>query len=428
MTVGVLGGGQLGRMLALAGIPMGLRFRFLDPDPHAPSAQVAEQIVAPYDDPAALDQLAAGAQVVTYEFENVPAAVAQRLEAHARVHPPALALATLQDRLLEKQLFVECGVAVPEFVPASTRDDLLAAAERLGLLDGRAPGLVVKSRRMGYDGKGQAVLGGPALRAGSVSGGPALRAGSVSGGPALRAGSSSSGTGTLSVPQQIDAAWPDLAPRAAAGGLIVERFVRFTRELSLIGVRARDGGTRFYPLVQNHHEGGVLRTTIAPAPGLAPGLQQHAEDRARAIMQKLDYVGVLAIEFFESRDESGAPILLGNEMAPRVHNSGHWSIEGAPTSQFENHLRAILGWPLGDTGATDRCSERSVPCGPVSAMINILGRFPRREDILAIPGAHFHHYGKAERPGRKIGHVTVVADTPEAVAAAVARVQAALPG
>lgn len=406
MTVGVLGGGQLGRMLALAGIPMGLRFRFLDPDPHAPSAQVAEQIVAPYDDPAALDQLAAGAQVVTYEFENVPAAVAQRLEAHAMVHPPALALATLQDRLLEKQLFVECGVAVPEFVPASTRDDLLAAAEQLGLLDGRAPGLVVKSRRMGYDGKGQAVLGGPALRAGS----------------------SSSGTEPLSVPQQIDAAWPDLAPRAAAGGLIVERFVRFTRELSLIGVRARDGGTRFYPLVQNHHEGGVLRTTIAPAPGLAPGLQQHAEDRARAIMQELDYVGVLAIEFFESRDESGAPILLGNEMAPRVHNSGHWSIEGAPTSQFENHLRAILGWPLGDTGATDRCSQRSAPCGPVSAMINILGRFPRREDILAIPGAHFHHYAKAERPGRKIGHVTVVADTPEAVAAAVARVQAVLPG
>ncbi len=396
MTVGVLGGGQLGRMLALAGIPMGLRFRFLDPDPHAPSAQVAEQIVAPYDDPAALDQLTAGARVVTYEFENVPAAVAQRLEAHASVHPPALALATLQDRLLEKRLFVECGVAVPEFVHASTRDDLLAAAEQLGLLDGRAPGLVVKSRRMGYDGKGQAVL--------------------------------RRGAGLPPVQQQIDAAWPDLAPRAAAGGLIVERFVPFTRELSLIGVRARDGGTRFYPLVQNHHEGGVLRTTIAPAPGLAPGLQQHAEDRARAIMQKLDYVGVLAIEFFESRDESGAPTLLGNEMAPRVHNSGHWTIEGAPTSQFENHLRAILGWPLGDTGATDCCSERSAPCGPVSAMINILGRFPRREDILAIPGAHFHHYGKAERPGRKIGHVTVVADTPAAVAAAVARVQAALPG
>lgn len=396
MTVGILGGGQLGRMLALAGIPMGLRFRFLDPDPHAPAADVAEQILAPYDDPAALDKLAASADVVTYEFENVPAAVAQRLEAHAKVHPPALALATLQDRLLEKQLFVECGVAVPEFVPITTREELLAAAEKLGLNDGRASGLVIKSRRMGYDGKGQAVL--------------------------------QSSTGILPVQQQIDTIWPDLAQNALHGGLLVERFVNFSRELSLIGVRGRDGATRFYPLVQNHHSRGVLRTSIAPAPGVSAALQQAAEDRARAIMQKLNYVGVLAIEFFESRDASGAPVLLGNEMAPRVHNTGHWTIEGAPVSQFENHLRAILGLPLGETGATDRSSERSVPRGPVSAMVNILGRFPRREDILAIPGAHFHHYGKAERPGRKIGHVTVIAETPESLAAAVERVQAALPG
>lgn len=407
MTIGILGGGQLGRMLALAGIPMGLRFRFLDPDPHAPAAQVAEQILAPYDDPAALDQLAAGADVVTYEFENVPAAVAQRLEAHAKVHPPALALATLQDRLLEKQLFIECGVQVPAFVPVATRDELVAAVDQLGL------GVIVKSRRMGYDGKGQAVLGSP--------GTSPLRGESSSppDSPPFPAGLSS----------EVDRAWSIVAESAqGGGGLIVERFINFSRELSLIGARARDGSTRFYPLVQNHHSRGILRTTIAPAPDLARGLQQHAEDRARAIMQRLNYVGVLAIEFFESRDSSGAPVLLGNEMAPRVHNTGHWTIEGAPTSQFENHLRAILGLPLGDTGATDRCSERSVPCGPVSAMINILGRFPRREDILAIPGAHFHHYGKAERPGRKIGHVTVIADTPAALAAAVERVQAALPG
>lgn len=388
MTVGILGGGQLGRMLALAGIPLGLRFRFLDPDPHAPSAQVAEQILAAYDDPAALDKLAEGADVVTYEFENVPAAVAQRLESHARVHPPAIALATLQDRLLEKSLFIECGVHVPEFLPISTREELIAAAEKLAPQDAGPRGLVIKSRRMGYDGKGQAVLRPP-----------------------------ESGTGILPVSEQIDAIWPDLVPSAQRGGLIIERFINFSRELSLIGVRARDGSTRFYPLVQNHHARGVLRTSIAPAPILAPGLQQHAEDRARAIMAKLDYVGVLAIEFFESTErKDGIPILLGNEMAPRVHNTGHWTIEGAPTSQFENHLRAILGLPLGET----------TPRQP-SAMVNILGRFPRTQDILGIPGAHFHHYGKSERPGRKVGHVTILADSHDQLPGLIQRVERLLP-
>lgn len=383
MTVGILGGGQLGRMLALAGIPLGLRFRFLDPDPHAPCAQVAEQILAPYDDPAALDKLADGADVVTYEFENVPAQVAQRLEAHAaggRVHPPALALATLQDRLLEKSLFVECGVEVPKFIPVSTRDELAAAVDQLGL------GVIVKSRRMGYDGKGQAVIGGMGMSAG--------------------------------LPAAIEQAWSIVSGHAATGGLIVERFINFSRELSLIGVRARNGDTRFYPLVQNHHARGILRTTIAPAPDLAPGLQQHAEDRARAIMQKLDYVGVLAIEFFESTERrNGIPILLGNEMAPRVHNTGHWTIEGAATSQFENHLRAILGLPLGDT----------TPRTPAAAMINVLGEFPRTADILAIPGVHFHHYGKSERPGRKIGHITALAESSDQLAGLIARIERVYP-
>jgi len=395
VIVGILGGGQLGRMLALAGIPLGLRFRFLDPDPLAPCAQVAEQILAPYDDPAALDKLADGAAVITYEFENVPAQVAQRLEAHATgagVNPPAIALATLQDRLLEKSLFVECGVSVPEFVPVATKSELAAAVEKLGIGDG----LVIKGRRMGYDGKGQAVVRPPEAGADEVTG---------------------IAVGGLSIERQIDAAWDDLAARAAAGGLIIERFVRFARELSLIGVRARDGSTRFYPLVQNHHARGVLRTTIAPAPDLAPGLQQHAEDRARAIMEKLEYVGVLAIEFFESEDRrDGLPILLGNEMAPRVHNTGHWTIEGAPTSQFENHLRAILGLPLGDTTPQQPC-----------AMVNILGRFPRTQDVLAIPGVHFHHYGKSERPGRKIGHITILADSHEQLPGLVQRVERLLP-
>jgi 5-(carboxyamino)imidazole ribonucleotide synthase len=406
VTVGILGGGQLGRMLALAGIPLGLRFRFLDPDPHAPSAQVAEQILAPYDDPAALDKLAAGADVVTYEFENVPAAVAQRLESHARVHPPAIALATLQDRLLEKSLFVECGVDVPEFLPISTREELISAAEKLAPCDAGPRGLVIKSRRMGYDGKGQAVL-----RPASST-------------PTMSDGASHPNRGappaTSSIESQINAIWPDLAPSArpgGGGGLIIERFINFSRELSLIGVRARDGATRFYPLVQNHHARGVLRTTIAPAPDLAPGLQKHAEDRARAIMAKLDYVGVLAIEFFESTErKDGLPILLGNEMAPRVHNTGHWTIEGAPTSQFENHLRAILGLPLGDTTPRQPC-----------AMVNILGRFPRTQDILGIPGAHFHHYGKAERPGRKVGHVTILADSHDQLPGLIQRVERLLP-
>jgi 5-(carboxyamino)imidazole ribonucleotide synthase len=389
VTVGILGGGQLGRMLALAGIPLGLRFRFLDPDPEAPCAQIAEQILAPYDDPAALDKLAAGAEVVTYEFENVPAQVAQRLEAHAKVHPPAAALAALQDRLLEKSLFVECGVEVPAYEPVSTREELMEAVERLGMgkaREGETSGLVIKSRRFGYDGKGQAVLR-PAGASGEA------------------------------LELQIENAWKDVAPRAQSGGLIVERFVNFSRELSLVGVRGRDGSTRFYPLVQNHHSRGILRTTIAPAPDLAPGLQQVAEDRARAIMENLGYVGVLAIEFFESKDAHGRPVLLGNEMAPRVHNTGHWTIEGARTSQFECHLRAILGLPAGDT--TMRA--------PVAAMINILGRFPRTSDILSIPGAHLHHYGKSERPGRKIGHITVLGDTHEQLGNRIARVEHALP-
>lgn len=386
MTVGILGGGQLGRMLALAGIPLGLRFRFLDPDADAPCAQVAEQILAAYDDPAALDRLTAGAEVVTFEFENVPAQVAQHLESHAKgraVHPPALALATLQDRLLEKSLFVDCGVSVPEFVPVATREELSAAVKTLGV----GAGLVIKGRRMGYDGKGQAVI-----RPQAAAGG-------------------------LSVAQQVEAAWADLSARAAAGGLIIERFVAFKRELSLIGVRARDGATRFYPLVQNHHARGVLRTTIAPAPDLAPGLQQAAEDRARAIMQKLEYVGVLAIEFFESTDrKDGIPVLLGNEMAPRVHNTGHWTIEGAPTSQFENHIRAIVGLPLGETTPRQPC-----------AMVNILGRFPRSAEVLGIPGAHLHLYGKSERPGRKIGHITILADSHEQLPGLIERVERLLP-
>jgi 5-(carboxyamino)imidazole ribonucleotide synthase len=360
--VAVLGAGQLGRMLALAGYPLGLRFRFLDPAPDAPAGQLAEHLAAPYEDPAALDRLAQGAAVVTYEFENVPVATARALAAHVPVLPPPRALEVAQDRLSEKTLFRELDIPTAPFAPVATRAQLDAAVARIGLP------AVLKTRRMGYDGKGQAVL---------------------------------------RTPDDAARAWQDL------GGvpLLLEGFVDFTRELSILAVRGRDGAIAAYPLVENHHRAGILRLSRAPAPGLAPGLQARAEGYAARVLAALDYAGVLAIEWFE---RGGA--LLANEMAPRVHNSGHWTIEGAQTSQFENHLRAVLGLPLGGTAAHGH-----------SAMINLIGALPERADVLAVPGAHLHAYGKAPRAGRKLGHVTLCARDERSLAERLARVQS-LPG
>jgi 5-(carboxyamino)imidazole ribonucleotide synthase len=345
VRVGVLGGGQLGWMLARAGDPLGVRCRFLDPSPEAPAGRAGELIVGAYDDDAALDRLAEGITLVTYEFENVPVASARRLAERASVFPPPEALEVSQDRVTEKRFLESVGIPVPSWRPVASRADLDRAVGELG-----CPA-VLKTRRFGYDGKGQHVIQAPA---------------------------------------DLERAW------ARLGGppLVLESFVRFDRELSILAVRGRDGAAACYPLVENLHGDGILRRSLAPAPRVTPALQERAEAHARAVLDALGYVGVLAIELFQVGDR-----LLANEMAPRVHNSGHWTIEGAETSQFENHLRAIASLPLGSTA----------PRGS-SAMLNIVGAQPDPAAVLAIPGAHLHLYGKAPRPGRKLGHVTLRAD------------------
>lgn len=342
MRVGILGAGQLGRMLALAGYPLGLRFRTLSPDADAPAAPISEHVTAGYDDADVLDAFARDLDVVTYEFENVPVVTARRLEPRVAVRPGPAALEVAQDRLTEKRFFRDLGVGTAPFLPVDDEAMLRDAVDRLGLP------AVLKTRRLGYDGKGQFVIRAAA----------------------------------------------DVAPAwAALGGspLILEGFIEFQRELAIIAVRSTTDETAFYPLVENHHERGVLRLSLAPAPDLRAELQAQAEDIAHRALERLDYVGVLAIELFHCGDE-----LLANEMAPRVHNSGHWSIEGASTSQFENHLRAILGLPLGTT-RVDR----------PAAMMNLLGSVPPLDRLLALPDARVHLYGKAPRPRRKLGHVTL---------------------
>lgn len=344
MRIGILGGGQLGRMLALAGVPLGHDIVVLTPEPGAPAAAVAETIVAPYDDPAALVELASRSDVVTYEFENVPADVVEALAEKVPVHPGALALRTASDRLSEKELFTRLGIPTVPYRAVDAASEMDDAVRAVGLP------AVLKTRRFGYDGKGQRVL---------------------------RRG------------EDVEGAYTGLG----GGSLLLEGFVDFRRELSIVAVRGRGGEVAFYPLVENRHEGGILRFTRAPAPHPSPGYQERAEQHVRAILEELDYVGVIALELFDDGVD-----LLANEIAPRVHNSGHWTIEGAETSQFENHLRAITGAPLGSTA----------PRGE-SAMINIIGALPDAERVLSVPGAYLHLYGKAPRPGRKLGHVTVTA-------------------
>ena len=347
MIVGVLGGGQLGRMLALAGLPLGLRFRFLDPSPEACAGEVGELHVGTYDDTVALDRFADGLDVVTYEFENVPVAAAERLAERVAVYPPPIALDVAQDRLAEKTLFGRLGIPTVPFATVDGPDDLTRAIGEVGLP------AILKTRRLGYDGKGQAVLRAPA---------------------------------------DADAAWD------AGGGApsILEGWAPFSRELSILAARSRQGTVRAYPLVENRHRGGILRVSLAPAAdgpdGTVAELQAGAESIAARVLTELDYVGLLAIELFLVDGR-----LVANELAPRVHNSGHWTIEGAVTSQFEQHLRAVLGLPLGSVA----------PLG-WSAMVNLIGDAPPLSELLAQAAAHVHLYGKAPRRGRKIGHVTLV--------------------
>jgi len=345
MTIGILGGGQLGYMLALAGYPLGLHFRFLDPSPEAPVGRIAHRVTAEYTDESALEKFAHGLEVVTYEFENVPVQAARFLAERVPVYPPASALEEAQNRLREKQLFRRLGISTTEFAQIAKWDDLDGAIRQVGLP------AIVKTCRMGYDGKGQWLL---------------------------------------RTTEDVEKARPEL-PTVP---LILERFVPFSREVSILGVRSLNGETAFYPLLENHHRGGILRLSLAPAPNVPPGLQQSAEEAGRKVLEALGYAGVLCIEFFEVGGK-----LLANEMAPRVHNSGHWSIEGAVTSQFENHLRAILGMPLGSTATIG-----------LSAMVNLIGELPDAEEVLRVQNTHLHLYGKLPRPGRKLGHVTVRAD------------------
>ncbi len=344
MRLGVLGAGQLGRMLALAAYPLGLHVRFLDPAPDACAAPVGEHIIADYKDQAALERFAQGLDVVTYEFENVPVATAEQLAQYVAVFPPPRALAVAQDRLCEKEFLTGLGVSCPRFHPVDSLPDLREAVRDVGLP------AVLKTRRLGYDGKGQTVI---------------------------------------RTEEELSSACEVLGPVP----LILEALVPFDRELSVIVVRGRDGEFRAYPLIENHHRDGILHKSIAPAARIAAELQARGEQAAREVVEALDYVGVLTIEFFQVGNQ-----LLANEIAPRVHNSGHWTIEGAETSQFENHVRAVAGLPLGSTK----------PRG-CSTMFNLLGTVPAPSQVLSIEGAHLHLYGKEPREGRKLGHVTLTA-------------------
>lgn len=343
-TIGIIGAGQLGRMLALAGYPLGLKFVFLDKSADAPGGQIGNIILGDFDDPDKLRQLATAVDVLTYDVENVPAGVLTDITRGVAFQPPVAALAVGQDRLFEKRLFIEQDIPVAPFRAVDARADLEAAVAELGLP------AILKTRRLGYDGKGQCRLKTAA----------------------------------------------DVAPAfEALGGvpLILEGYVEFEREVSIIGVRSTRGECRFYPLAHNTHHNGVLHYTVAPYDDSA--LQAQAEAHVRRLMEHFDYAGVLTIEFFLKGGE-----LIANEIAPRVHNSGHWTIEGAQTSQFENHVRAILGLPLGATEAVG-----------ASAMVNFLGEMPPLADVLRIAGAHYHDYGKTPRPGRKLGHCTLRAAT-----------------
>jgi 5-(carboxyamino)imidazole ribonucleotide synthase len=343
MKVGILGAGQLARMIALAGYPLGLEFIFLDPSVDACANTLGVHLYGDYNDPVLLAELADRADMVTYEFENVPADVAKFLAEHTKVYPPAKALEVAQDRWVEKNFFLELGIPTPQFALVDSLEEL----ERVMLTI--AYPAVLKTRSQGYDGKGQSILKSAA---------------------------------------DLQAAW-DLVQGLPS---IVEAFVPFSREASIIAARSVSGSVVFYPLSENLHKGGILR--VAECCTNDP-MQAQAEDYISRLLKTLDYVGVMALELFEVEGR-----LIANEFAPRVHNSGHWTIEGAETSQFENHLRAILDLPLGSTAAIGK-----------AAMVNFIGGLPETADVLAIENAHLHLYGKSPRKGRKVAHATVRTET-----------------
>lgn len=361
--IGILGAGQLALMLAQAARDLDIGCRFYAESDDAPAVSMGPVITGAMDDDERLARFADGLEVVTYEWENIPVPAARRIDELVPVRPTTRALEASQDRLTEKSFFVDLVQPTARFAAVDSRPGLNDAIKDLGLP------LVLKTRRLGYDGKGQLVL---------------------------------------HEPDDADDAWQALGGQP----LIAEQWVPFDRELSIIAVRGLDGSIACYPLIENSHRDGILRTSLAPAPQLAEQTQKAAERCATRVLTALDYVGVLAIELF---DVSGQ--LLVNEMAPRVHNSGHLTIEGAVTSQFENHIRAICGLPLGDTSIRG-----------AAAMVNLVGNHPPAADLLAVQGARLHLYGKEPRPGRKLGHVTVCADTQDQATGRQCQIQAIVAG
>ncbi len=342
MVVGILGGGQLARMMTLAGYPLGMKFIVLEPVEDACATPAAMQLQGNYDDEALLAELAEIADVVTYEFENVPARSVEFLNGNVEVYPPAQALAVAQDRLNEKTLFREINIPTPKFAPVKSLAELQQVMEYIGYP------AVLKTRREGYDGKGQVVLRSA---------------------------------------DKLESAWQIMNNKPA----IVEEFVNFDREVSVIAVRDRNGHTRCYPMTENTHDNGILRTSITCS---HEPVESQAHDYIVRLLDRMEYVGVMTLELFQD----GAQ-LLANECAPRVHNSGHWTQDGATTCQFENHLRAISGLPLGFTNAVG-----------YAGMVNLIGDAPSSDQILVHPYCHLHLYGKEPRLGRKVGHINIQCD------------------
>ena len=363
-TVGILGGGQLARMLALAGAPLGLRFLVMDTEADACAGQFAPLLVGDYRDHVALAEFASRVDVATFDFENVPSESAEWLSTRVPVFPNPRALAVAQDRLVEKNLFRSLGIPVGDYAAVSSREELAAEVARIG-----GP-CILKTRRLGYDGKGQY---------------------------------------RIKTAKEVDAAWDALGPQSGTVGLIVEAFIPFQRELSVVAVRGRDGEFRIWPMTENWHVDGVLSASLAPAV-IDDALSGLAFEHAEKLAEALGYVGVFALELFCKDGQ-----WLANEMAPRVHNSGHWTIEGAETSQFENHLRAVLGLPLGDTRMQGH-----------ACMLNWIGEMPDRDAVLREPAGHWHDYGKSPRAGRKVGHATLRDDAPAELSTALDRVGKAL--
>jgi 5-(carboxyamino)imidazole ribonucleotide synthase len=348
-TIGILGGGQLGRMLAMAAARLGLRCRVFSPDPDSPAFDVVlNATCAEYADVEALELFASDVDLITYEFENVPAAAALVLSARRPVLPDRNILETTQDRLAEKDFVARLGIGSADYADVGSAGSLRAAIARIGLP------AVLKTRRFGYDGKGQAIL---------------------------------------CAEDDPDRVWEELGTKSA----ILEAFIPFEREISVVAARSADGQVECFDVTENEHRDHILKISRAPA-AIPEALAAQARDVAERIAGALNYVGVLAVEMFVLTDGTGSRVLV-NEIAPRVHNSGHWTLDGASVSQFEQHIRAIAGWPLG----------KPVRHGEVT-MTNLIGEeIDTYPQWLTVPGATVHIYGKGRpRPGRKMGHVTQI--------------------